>query len=461
MTKVFLSLAVLTVCLLAACTEPITVGSDLVQDDLADIGQTTDIPFTTRVVRDDSLLVFNADANSAIGGFTFGTLSDNVAGTWKHSLYLSAQPFTNSGGQAAAPPFVADPETDVDSIVLILPIDTSMSFYGTARNFPFNMRLVSDRISAEQSYYSDVVLSAEATPINRDPIFSASETPRFLYDTVYSNGDTVAFPHIRIAFSNDFVTDFNQRATDDFSSDSAFYAFFPGVALEPADGTDGMIALRPTANQSGQSPFAGFYFFYPDTSAAQTPRQIRRPLSLWLPSYEKDYTGALANDLLAGSDDNEQVLITGQAGLMTEITFPDLSMLNDAVINQAEVQFFLENVDGYSYTDNPSPTFIALYYRDANGDLISIEDRQRLGNPNSSTVVRQFLGGDPQTDDDDNVFYLPRFSVHMQRMVEGEVPNSIFMRVVPTDRDPSRAVFSGPEAAVHPASVRVTFTELN
>ncbi|MGK0333435.1 MAG: hypothetical protein ACI974_000251, partial [Paraglaciecola sp.] len=44
----YLSCAVFLV--LTACTEPITVGANLLENDRAALGQTTDIPFTTRVV---------------------------------------------------------------------------------------------------------------------------------------------------------------------------------------------------------------------------------------------------------------------------------------------------------------------------------------------------------------------------------------------------------------------------
>ena len=49
----------------------------------------------------------------------------------------------------------------------------------------------------------------------------------------------------------------------------------------------------------------------------------------------------------------------------------------------------------------------------------------------------------------------------MQRMVDGEVPPTIYIRTVPLDRDPARMIMAGPEASVRPATVKVTFTQLD
>lgn len=360
------------------------------------------------------------------------------------------------------------PDTQVDSIVLILPIDTATAFYGGARNFPLDLRLLAGSFDQEQNYYSDLELPTLAESVNRDASFFASEEFTFLYDTIYSNGDTVAFPHVRIALSDAFVAAINAADTSDFSSDEDFWNLFPGVYLEPEAGSNGLVNLRPDANRGGQTAFSGFYFFYPDTSS-QEPQFIRRSFSAWLPAYKKDYTGTLAATLLADGDEAEQTLVAGQGGLLTEITFPDLSLLDDRVVNLAEIKFFRDEVDGYSYVDNPSPTNLALFYRDDEGTLIPIEDRLRLGNPNSSDQARRFLGGDPQVNDAGDVFYQPRFSVHLQRMLDGEVPNVVYLRVVPNDLtpslaaslDPSRVVLTGREAAALPATIRVTFTELD
>ncbi|MEL7159429.1 MAG: hypothetical protein AAFN92_01620 [Bacteroidota bacterium] len=448
--------------LMTSCTEPITVGSDLVEGELANTGRITDLPFTTRVVRGDSLRTYDASEEAIIAGFfgfNFGRLSDDVAGEWVHNVTFVPRPFLGNTGNPIAPSFVVDADTQVDSIVMVIPIDTAQGFYGSARTFPVTLRQLTSRVNEDVDYYTNEVFTTTGTPINRDLSVTATTDDTFLYDTIYSSGDTVAFPHIRIPLSDAFVADFNARDTSDFTSEDSFYDFFPGVSLEPGDDLNGMISLRPSTVRSGTAPIGGFYFFYPDTTD-QEPTFARRPFDLWFMSLKKDFSGSLAEDLLNDGEEADQLLVAGQTGALIEINFPDLSRLTGTVINQAEISFYQESVEGYSYDENPAPAFVGLYYRNTDGVLVNIEDRDRLQNT-APEAVEQFLGGNPEVDAEGNILYRPRFSIHLQRMIDGEVPRTIFLQVIPIDRNPARVVLSSPTAAERPATVTVTFTELD
>lgn len=466
MNRLLFFVPLLVLLILAACTDPITVGSDLVDGDLSDIGQTSDIPFTTRVVREDSIIVYDESENAIIGSFTFGKTNDVVAGSWDHSLYVIPRLVQRtSTGLPDPPEFAFRQDINVDSAVLILEIDTSSAFFGLARSFPTSVFALTDMVDQEIDYYSSLELPTAGPTLNRDLSFSATREETLLYDTIVSptgttSGDTVSQAHIRIALNDEFLNQLNMLDESDFESDTTFWDFLPGIALTPTEETDALVTLRARPTRIGAVARAGFYFFFPDT-ATGNPTFYQAPIDLALPRYQKDFAGSLTETLLADGDDNEQVAVSGQSGVMTEITFTDLSALQNVVINQAEIKFYREDVDGYSYDEFANPSFLALYYKDETGALQPIEDRVNLANPSSSLAVRQFLGGDPQTDDDGNVFYQPKFSIHMQSILEGEVPPTIYLRVVPVDSDPSRAVFGGPQAAVRPASVKVTFTELN
>ncbi len=464
MTKYLFFAAAALILLQSACTDPITVGSDLLAGDRAELGQTVDIPFTTRVVPDDSLLTYDASNNAAVGTFNFGHLNDPLAGEWIHSVYIIPElNRRQSTGLIDQPVFASRPEVLVDSVVLILPIDTSQALYGPGRLFPYRLNQLAGAVDQSRDYDSNVSFPRGFNELNRENVFLATRAPRLLYDTIVARGADSSrynFPHVRIPFDQQFVDQLNLRDASTFESDTTFWEFLAGFQLEPTEVTNALLKLQPLPARAGEVPFAGLYFFYPDT-LDQRPTFYRAPLSLSLPRYERNYAGSLAGDLLLQGTNNERTFLGGQASLMTEINFPDLSSLEDVVVNQAEIKLYLEDVAGYDYADYPHPTFIALYYRDGSGNLTPILDRQLLGNPNSSLAIRQFLGGNPQEDEDGNIFYLPRFSVHLQRMIDGTVPSTIYARVVPLDRDPSRALLAGPEASVRPATVKVTFTKLD
>lgn len=442
---------------LTACTEPITVGNDLLEDDRATLGQTSDIVFTTRVVKDDSLLTFNATSNLAIAGFSFGGLQDDIFGNWKHGVYLTPTlPRSNTSGLPIRPSFAYSETRGVDSVVLIVPIDTANAFYGPGRTFNLRMGQIPTVVDQNMSYYASVELTRSLIDINRLDAFSATKPATLLYDTLYSStGDSVLASHIRVSFNDNFLASLNAQDETTFQGDSSLLSFFAGVYLEPEGDLNGLVGLQP--QRSGVTPISGFYIFYRDTSAAMTPLFYRMPLSLWLPKYQKDFSNSLVGDLLTDGDDAEQVALAGQEGIMTEITFPDLTSLENKVINRAEIQFFQQLVDGYDNDGFPAPELVGLYYKNNEGRLVTIADRELLRN---ATLLEDYVGGNARRDENNNLFYRNFFSVHLQRMIEGEVSNKIYLRVVPTDRDPSRVLLRGPGAAELPAKVTVTFTEI-
>ncbi len=443
---------------LTACTEPITVGADLLNDDRATLGQTVDIPFTTRVIEGDSLLTYFALDDLPVGGFSFGELQDDVFGATKHSFYAVPALVRGGPGNLPTPPPFAYTDRDVDSVVMIMPIDTAYAFYGNAREFNFRAGLIPSRVEDDVDYYSNLMLTRSLIDVNDGDLITASTTPTLLYDTLYgTNNDSFLAAHIRFKFDQNFVDNVNMRDEVTFDSDAALATLLAGVYLEAQNDPDGLVGLRPV---SGTTPFSGFYFFYKDTAASMTERFYRMPLNLTLPRYEKSYTGSLAGELIQTGDDLEQVAISGQGGLLTEISFPNLTMLEDKVINQAEITFFRETIENYSYETYPAPSEIALYYRNDNGNLVQILDRQFLRNGDFTSILNDFIGGNELTDDDGNIFYRPRFSVHLQSMINGEVPPTLYLRVSPVDRDASRVILGGPEAPVRPATVKVTFTEI-
>ena len=460
MKKIFFYFSCAVFLVLTACTEPITVGADLLGDDRATLGQTAEIPFTTRVVESDSLLTYDSSNSLCVAGMNFGELQDDVFGSTKNSFYVvPALVRDNRNNLPAPPPFAFRLDRGVDSVVLIIPIDTSFAFYGNARNFNFRAGLIPTRVEDNIDYFSNLILTDD-DDINDGDLITATTTPTLLYDTLYAtNNDSILAPHIRIKFDQNFLNDVNMRDEATFDSDSALATLLAGVYLEPQNTPDGLVGLQPFT-QNCSSATSGFYFFYKDTAASMTERFYRMPLALALPRYEKSYAGSLVNDLLQPGDDLEQVAISGQGGLMTEINFPDLTMLEDKVINQAEMVFFREMIENYSYETYPAPSTVALYYRNTNGNLVQILDRQFLRNGDFTSVLNEFIGGNELTDDEGNIFYRPRFSVHLQRMVEGDVPPTIFMRVLPVDRDASRVILGGPEAPVRPATIKVVFTEV-
>ena len=457
--------------LLLTCTEPIVVGSDLLEDDRATLGQTTDVPFVTNVVRDDSIQTFEGSDIQIVNRYSIGQIEDDYFGrTTQGAYYIPVVPRSIRTGLPEPPQFSFRPDRGADSIVLILPLDTSVAAYGPGRELPFRLNLLAGRVDIEEGteYTTAVDLPNGFFDVNATDQISVSVFPRPLYDTAYGTVDTL--PHLRVRLNDTYLETFNSRTSESFDSEEAFAGLLPGVLLEPTGDSDGLFGLLAEQAGPNTNPIANFYVFYQDTTANRNERIYRIPVRATLPAFSKDYNGSTVGELLLDGTDLEQVAIQGQGGVMTAITFTNLSELRDKVINQAEITFFRAEPDNYDYGTYPAAQRLALYYRNQRGNLTPIADQLFLRNGAVTDIRDLFLGGTVQRDENNNAFYRNRFSVHLQEMVEGQVPPTIFLRVVPVDEDPnrinialnpSRVILNGPGAAELPASIRVTFTEVN
>ena len=135
------------------------MGADILDDDLAEVGQTDRLPFTTRVVRDDSIRVYDATANvPTVVPFSFGRAGDEVFGEWSNSVTLTPrlpQSIIDQERITTLPEFATDADTDVDSIVLILPIDTAITgLYGPNRTFQVELSIAAGGHRYYQSTYT-------------------------------------------------------------------------------------------------------------------------------------------------------------------------------------------------------------------------------------------------------------------------------------------------------------------
>ena len=451
-------------CLLfiVSCTEPITVGSDLLQTDRAGVGQIVDLPITARVVREDSLLTYIGGSNFVPGGFTLGRISDANFGTTTHSVYLTPRLPTATGNLTVIPPFSSQPNTRIDSIVVLLPIDTLRGFYGPGRDFPLSVREIESRISLEDDRYSDFSTNTEIEEIGAAPSYRTSLTPVEVRDTAI-NGQEFKRAHLRIRLSDAFVQRFDDLPVAAFDTDSVFRQNFAGIFLTPTAVTDALVNLAPSG-LSGDTPYAGFNCYYRDSTG--TAREYRIAFSQALPNYASDFSGSVAGELLDGGADSSLIAVAGRGGLLTELTFEDLSTLSDKVVNRAALEVTVADVAGVTYTDYPLPPRLELFYRvPSNGLLGRTDDRNALfGLRNTELNVNFFLAGNLITEDGRR-YYDPAFTLHLQRMIEGEVPNRLYIRSFPGDAaapvSPARAFLNGPEAATDPARVRITFTQLS
>ena len=485
-----LLLALFATLLLAACTDPITVGSDLLGEDRAGVGETTDVSFTTRVVREDSLFILNGTTTRYVLGpsFSFGEIDEPTFGRTTHSVYLAPRLVTNAAGAPVIPPFARQLNPTIDSVVLILPVDTFAGIYGPGRSFPYRALELTDTIPlAGDDLYSNFSAATLPEELGYASTFTVSTTPSLVRDTS-AYGAAGSHPHARIRLSDAFGARLGGLGPDAYETNTTFRSRFPGINLTPAAPSAALATLYPSeppVPQGSQppTPYSGLNVYYRDSTG--NPSFFRIPILVAIPNYEYDYENALVQPLLDGEADNDLIALQGKGGLMTEIMFTDLEEWEGTVINRAVLEIPVASVEGVNYDQYPRPARLELFYRrTANGPLVGSQDkveliRSRAGAAGGGFLANAnfFLDGNLRREGDNDV-YSVSFSLQMQRILDGEVPPRLYLRVYPLDaadynasdaslyeavtaKDPARVLLNGPDAANNPARIRLTYTTLD
>ncbi|MEM9836133.1 MAG: DUF4270 family protein [Bacteroidota bacterium] len=440
--------------LVGSCTDPITVGSELLEDDRASIGFNGSLDLDTRTLTEDSLRVFAATGNLRVTRSLFGSIEDPFFGRSKRSLYMIPDlPRSVTTGVIVPPPFAggAADSVEIDSVVIVLPLDTSL-FYGgvEAYPFPYQVNQIMDFVDVDLDVYTTQEWMLEPMPIGSGQI-RPQKDPIFLHDT--AKFDSILFSHVRITLDPVVADRFMAADSMIYASDSVFRDFFPGLFIQPTGLTNSGLPINTEITG------AIGIFFYTSVNN-RNPDFYRVPLEFATPQVLFDRTGSIAADQLQQTINNEQVLLQGGAGLTVEVEVTNLDEFADKVINNAELEIFLQEVDNYRYGDYPAVQEIALYYRNSEGVLQEIGDATSLIPGSGNDTRNFFLGGVLETDEATNQqVYRSNLSVHLQDMVSGDVPPQFYVRVRPLDQEIGRSILFGPDAAEFPMKLKVAFTE--
>lgn len=446
--------------LFSSCVDPITVGSDLLAGDRATIGYNENVAVDLYTFEEDSIKVFDGDTRVKINITHFGSMEEPVFGRSERSAYFFPElPRNTASGLIIRPPFVNTDTISIDSIVLIIPLDTN-AFYGNSigQEFAYEGREILENINLSQDYFSNSNFPLATTSIasgSLRPLKAAS----LLHDTLVT--DSILTPHLRIRLEGDLAQRFLAADSSIYASDDALRDFFTGVFIRSVGTNEGLFAIN------ANSGFAGFYFYLSTNN--RNPTFYLFPMETVVPNYRFNRDGSLAADLLAQSVNNQQSLVEGAAGLTSVVEITDLAALEGKVINSAELEFYLDELPDYDYSLYPAARTVSLYYRNRDGLLVPIDDFAALSLGAGPEARELFLGGRLSTEaESGRQKYTLRISVHLQRIIDGDYDPSIYIRVDPPlqapngifgNREAGRAVLIGPASADFPMRLKVAFTE--
>ncbi|MFK7979682.1 MAG: DUF4270 family protein [Saprospiraceae bacterium] len=458
--KSFQLFLIMAVAVLFSCSDPALIGSELLQEDQANLQFTSDIPIQAKSFNGEALQTYSPFAALQLSRHLFGNYEDPLMGITEASIYTQI-----ALGAQSPPNFTI---RSFDSIVLSLAYDTLGGYGNIEEEYGLEVYQLTEDLSNIADYFSDQTFTTNDTAIgslNFIPTFNQRVSIRE-YTTNKVDGDTLsADPHVRVHLDPDALTPIFGD-TSIYGGNVAFQDVFKGIHIRPTTATNaGLLSFDFSNTISRISLYykvgGEFHEFQLDFNAGNAR----------ILSFAKNQEGAFIEPFLSGNSDS-LLFLQGMAGANTEITFPNLEGLENIVVNKAELELTLASIDGNNTTlYPPTQQLVASQLNNVDKEILPDVRSALFANAPIRTEV---FGGIPVIEIENGVTltkYKINISGYFQQIIEGTSvngfnlssgveQNSFYFQLPPKPSDPSRVVFYGPNHPTHPLKLNLTYTKL-
>jgi len=431
-----------------SCTNPIDTGSGLLDEDLVNVQNVDTFKITSTTVPGDSLLVFSIPTSASSGflsRYFFGKLDDPIFGLTDALIQTQFVPVVQSHPGLGI---------KVDSLVLVLPYNTSSIYSDKAQRYDLQIRELADSFALDKNYFSNQKLPAKSSVIYSKSFVSSFDSIKI---NDFSSGvktETKVPPQLRVRFDdmNTFAGELLKIDTSVYRSRVKFLKSIYGLQLNATNTGKGLTAFDLTASR------AGLYLYY--QTASSLAQEFRYAFGfVGASSITRDRGTSLLGKYLNAEPNQEYVLIQGQEGSAGRFSIPGVKNLKNVIINKAELVLKVAEVEG----DNPSfftpsPRLLAMYRNDK-GNLQVVQD---FNIASQSAEIDQIYNGvytagknnEPGT-------YTIILTAHVQDMIAGKVPTDILLKAFPLAESAARTTLYRADHPVHGAKLKLYYTQLN
>ncbi len=438
----------------SACSDPTTIGADLLEEDRLGLDYVDTITINASVQPNSPVLVYDgANFANQLLSHPFGIYTDPVFGKVEASLYVQPTLRLTRAGTAG---FLTKPnfkDVTLDSVVLVLTLDSTNFFGRPTQTFGLEVYRVTQEIDAVAGkYYSDVTFATQPTPIGSIQFLPRLDTLSVLD---YSGIDTLrlSFPHLRITLDPAIGQELISLDTTVYDHDTTFIRVFRGLYLKPTNVTDGLAAF----SFNFTTLRAGMYVYY--TNDQGRPRQYQfdiNELGARVSSFRHEPAGFPVEALLGNAAPPGGVLLAqGMAGPHIRLELPHIRRLQGAIVNYAELEVplgFFPDDDTLKYRPGADLT---LRVADFNGNLDPIADVRFAGAQRTRIFGGVLIRGGTARPD----VYRMNVSAQLADMISGRAPNVLYLQLYQKGQRSSRVTLNGPNHPTQKMRLKVAFTK--
>ncbi|RMG77885.1 MAG: DUF4270 domain-containing protein [Bacteroidetes bacterium] len=460
MKNSFFALGVLlaALCLLNACNDPTSIGSDLLSGDELDLAYTDTLTIRSKTVRDaDSVLTYStADFDPASFRLTahlVGRFEDPIFGISESSVYAQVRLLNGIVPNFAQGEFLD--EVHLDSIVLVLPWDT-LGIYGDTLTEMYDLEVyeLDESLSSDENYFSDQTFAVKPNVIaGVTGLRPRPRTPVTALQPTIDIGaqELIRERQLRLHLDPLYASAFFGADTLNFQNDTSFLKFFKGLYIKSASTNRGMLSFNLNSTS------AGMYVYY----KVDTLKQIYQfpfsfnPQSVRTAHFSHDYQGTIVEQALNSTSETDSIIfVQGMAGVTATLEFPFADSFNDILVNKAELELPIIHLDGDLNFDPISQ--LALEEVLADGTTRPISDLTIAASLGSGTSFVAAFGGVVV----DEERYVINMSNHFQKMVDGEATKTVRILVLNQAAKASRSILGGAGHPEFPVKLKLAYTHL-
>ncbi len=428
---------------IAACNDALVLDTELLASDAADIIFKDDFDVTSTTILEDSIIVYAP--NTEYPKYPCGIFEDPFLGQTECSIY----------GQfrlIAPQIYPAFPVNAFDSVVLSLAYSNDGVYGNANEEYEIEIFRVTEDISRDSIYYSNQSFETETSKIGsttfrpspNDSVFMNIYRDGFEADSLYQRP-----PQERIKLNFNFGQELYELDSLSYTDSDLFINDLKGIQIRPKSINTGMMAFDLASIDTRLT------LYYTDGAFTREFNFYFTEFSVKTLQIEQSRTGAPVDSFI---DDeilgDSLVFMQGFSGPLVKLDFPNITDLGNVIINKAELEFFIADLDQVG--DNYSPNEQLIVLEEVEENRVLVEDAAIAINTSS---LDEF-GGTVRQESGNVQKYTMNISGHVQRIIDGTAQSEMFIQPFPKPVDFARTIIYGANHSTYPIKLKLTYTQL-
>ncbi|MEM1219821.1 MAG: DUF4270 family protein [Bacteroidota bacterium] len=430
--------------LIFACSKPTIIGSDLLEQDLINVGFTDTSTLRAFTRMGDSTRTYDPALGNQLEAYLCGQFRDPIFGLTK------AVPTFQIRLNTIPPDFE---NAVVDSIVFVAPWSETPTYGNLNTNYDLQLLTINEELDNTEQYFSNETFMADR--LVGQTFFQPNPEDSIVIQAYGEDpGVTQTLsPQVRIPVFSGFAQDLVSKDPGVFLNDSSFLANYPGFQLRSGSQLPGILSFDL------QSTNAGLRVYYTvDTISLEYLFPLQTS-SVRMVSFDHDYSGTPLEEFIENEQLGDSLLfLQGMAGVspVFEISYPEA--FQGQLVNRAELEITVLTLPGDDESIySPIDRILVAEVNEEDNSLLVIQD-VLVALDRDNLADYDFLFGGFPTDDSPQKYRL-NITAHFQEMRDGFRSKRILLTGLTRAQQPSRVVICGPDHPEYPAKLNISFTD--